>query len=762
MKNKVSVFCYICILFVAVMTGCSSPEDVESRGTALKGTSADWEQGFQQGPLGEGGQMYTVDYRELDHEHPEDNTNPRLRVIKAVGDAYVDFYRYYLDERTVYYLEQISMDGADKTYMNIHPKDWGIEDNEIWGFDALGERYYFGVGIYEEEEPEWNAEPVQCYVVVTDGEGRLQSQVDILSGLKELGFGGILEALYVDGEGYIYVVGNDERRDSLYILDKQGQSVASYTCPLPERDMLFSPVRDDSGRIFFPVKETGEGATRLLWKDGRNEIAELGRMDNATISTWYTMRGSELYYAEGGAVVRWNVTTGKRERIFNLKENGISDYLGTMLFWDNAGNAYLRYKSKNEDWVSRLSFEEPQLGDPVRVGILTQWSGAEFVQSSLATFCRTNPLYPVEVEKVSGTDNADNAKERILIDVMNGKGPDVLYLSYEDLLRLKNWGALAEMGGLIPDSVRERLLPGVVEYGEIDGGMYGIPSSVVINTMFTNRELWNSEGWTLDEVLELAEENKDIYGIFTYGDSNVYGYETLSLLTEYDLAQGKSKFIDWEKKISCFEEQDFMRVLEVIGSYEENRNEVYEMYGIENKAALALPWNSLSAEDFFYLMGVFGEIGYAVGVPAEDGRGNYLMAEGLLAVREGVSEEKLEIIQEMFSYLLSPRCQFGLHGGISVIEDMVDYNVQYSEAEDQYYWMDGTDDWRYLKKKEDGSTYIEDFKELLRSAVPYKDYCPIYDIVQEEAGAFFEGQSDALTVTRLIDNRVQLYLDENK
>ena len=138
------------------------------------------------------------------------------------------------------------------------------------------------------------------------------------------------------------------------------------------------------------------------------------------------------------------------------------------------------------------------------------------------------------------------------------------------------------------------------------------------------------------------------------------------------------------------------------------------------------------------------------------------MAEGLLAVNASVPEDKLEIIREMICYLLSKKCQLKLHQNISVIEGMVDINVWYSEPDDQYYWWDGTDDWRYLKQKEDGTTYTEEYKELLHKAIPYREYCPIYDIVQEEAGAFFAGQKDALAVTRLIDSRVQLYLDENK
>jgi len=113
-------------------------------------------------------------------------------------------------------------------------------------------------------------------------------------------------------------------------------------------------------------------------------------------------------------------------------------------------------------------------------------------------------------------------------------------------------------------------------------------------------------------------------------------------------------------------------------------------------------------------------------------------------------------------YLFSMDCQKKIHDVISVLDDMVDTRVVYDEAMDMYLWMDGTDDWIVLPQKEDGTTYVKEYKELLDSAVPYHEYCPIFDIVWEESIAFFEGERDALAVTRLIDNRVQLYLDENK
>ena len=44
------------------------------------------------------------------------------------------------------------MGGRETTYCKLSPRDWGFDSDYIWGFDALGENCYFGVGIYDNEE----------------------------------------------------------------------------------------------------------------------------------------------------------------------------------------------------------------------------------------------------------------------------------------------------------------------------------------------------------------------------------------------------------------------------------------------------------------------------------------------------------------------------------------------------------------------------------------------------------------------------------
>ena len=72
---------------------------------------------------------------------------------------------------------------------------------------------------------------------------------------------------------------------------------------------------------------------------------------------------------------------------------------------------------------------------------------------------------------------------------------------------------------------------------------------------------------------------------------------------------------------------------------------------------------------------------------------------------------------------------------------------------------------RYLAKaiKSDGTTYIEDYKELLMKCRAVNSLpAGVLEILNEEMTPFFQGKQDAATTAAHSQNRVQLYLNEQK
>ena len=64
--------------------------------------------------------------------------------------------------------------------------------------------------------------------------------------------------------------------------------------------------------------------------------------------------------------------------------------------------------------------------------------------------------------------------------------------------------------------------------------------------------------------------------------------------------------------------------------------------------------------------------------------------------------------------------------------------------------------------KPDGSTWEQEYLDLLNSCVPRSDDLDfIVDIIFEETESFFDGSKDASAAAEIIQNKVQLYLDEH-
>lgn len=166
------------------------------------------------------------------------------------------------------------------------------------------------------------------------------------------------------------------------------------------------------------------------------------------------------------------------------------------------------------------------------------------------------------------------------------------------------------------------------------------------------------------------------------------------------------------------------------------------------------------AATFYQTVAQLGDEGNAVGYPSSTGKGSYIMTNGVLAVNSGA--ENTEAIGKLLEYILKVENQIKLEYALSVRSDITDTAVVYNEAMDKYYWGGGTAEGGLLEKRADGTTFTEEYKSFLQSCVPYKGSSDIYNIIEEEAVEYFEGNKDALSVVRVIDNRVQLYLDEQK
>lgn len=301
------------------------------------------------------------------------------------------------------------------------------------------------------------------------------------------------------------------------------------------------------------------------------------------------------------------------------------------------------------------------------------------------------------------------------------------------------------------------LLPGAREYGSCEEGLVGLlPDITGVNTLFAAEGTGNATGWTLEEVMLLAEERDGLEGLFTYPMGDMEIYNVLRTLVGNGI--GQSAFLDAEKKESRFAEGNFAAVLEFVKRYTKNvhSGSADGAARIREGEYLAMCYPINMAYTFFSVLAETDGAGYAIGYPTESGSGNYFTADGILVVNRNA--ENKEAISAFLEYLLSAENQKEFKKSLSVRTDITDVTVQYQEYDGQGIFV-----WNgqgMLPKKEDGSTYIEEYNAFMQSCVPQKEDSVYFDIIWEEAEGYFDGTRKAEDVVSAIDNRIQLLLDE--
>lgn len=154
-----------------------------------------------------------------------------------------------------------------------------------------------------------------------------------------------------------------------------------------------------------------------------------------------------------------------------------------------------------------------------------------------------------------------------------------------------------------------------------------------------------------------------------------------------------------------------------------------------------------------------GEDIITAGFPTETGHGNYLSADGILAVN--VNSPNKEVISDFLEYILSIQGQ-SFCNVISVRKNMLSEDNVFYDENNRPYLKEGTNTRVPLDTRKDGAVYIQQYNEFLESCVPLPDsYNELVKIISEEAELFLYGNKTPEQTAQAIDGRVQTYLDEH-
>ncbi len=575
-------------------------------------------------------------------------------------------------------------------------------------------------------------------LTLTDSEGNAE-QVDWRSFFETQGLTELGQTIDIswrcdrDGNSYIRTGTNDAPFSRLYILNPEGKLVMDHQ--VSESEQICAPMKTQDGDLIFLIWNINNvRSSRLVWFDVKEkQVHTVAAVEDDHVKQLYGMVGNDLYYENGFGIVKWNVESGVRKLIFRYDRNGIDDAYQSMLVLRKDKPPILRvwgnFADGQEDWIVTLSEYPTERSEAARIVSLTTVV-SQRVRNSVPVASRMNPNYAFTYEESEGS-TAEDYRSRIMAELAAGHGPDVMFVSLEDMEILYEKDMLADLREYLSEEALSKILPGVLEMGTVDGTLAGIAPEISARSLLVGESVWSGDNWTLDDILELMESGKLENKIYYEKSGSYYGSLAVVRWLTFDNLES-SFLIDWENRGSHFEDDRFIRLLKCVGKYDSSSYEGLRDDRIGGGGSLMV-FDQIStlqdAAEYAETHGVQGS--HYVGFPSERGNGSYLDADGVVVVNKNASDPAA--VSAYLEGLLGNEVQMNdtmeLYCGLPVINLPAD---EYGEV-----------------------------NSFLAQCVPApRAYEDITDIIYEELDDYYAGDQTAEKTAEIIDNRVQLYLDE--
>ncbi len=527
----------------------------------------------------------------------------------------------------------------------------------------------------------------------------------------------------------------------------------------------------DDGRTILGRSNVEEQTTRLTWFD-EDTGAEtlLGTMESGFVIGLLLTEEGEFYCLSEGVLCRWDAEKNTLESLFRLYENGIEfGFYGTGLILNEEGEILICSMENGKATIHVLTDEEGADEEKIRLCSLEGEAGVSYFQRLAATFTQNGGDIPIKMEMEERQEYQEDYRTRIMAEMVSDQGPDILYVSREDMIMMQERGMLRELTDMIAPETKEVLITAVLDLGTVNGEMVGLVPEVSFVTLGVSNKLWTENSWNMEQLTDLLEGG-EWERPFTLMGMCPNAVSLFHMVFFRDPV--KAGFLDLEQGTARFDSEEFIAILELCKKYGNNRptdqlseNErIQQLREGETVAEISYLYGGL--DTFSQMAGRFGDDAHAVGFPVESGSGCYVdsYSFGYLVVNANTKYDKE--ISTFFARLLDYENQFKTNGGC-VRMDVIRNSVYFDEGLGNCVMLRSGDtknlECQELALKPDGTSYLEEYLAFVESCEPVP-YCPqqIRTIVGEEIASFFDGQKSAEETADVIQKKVQLYLDETR
>lgn len=372
--------------------------------------------------------------------------------------------------------------------------------------------------------------------------------------------------------------------------------------------------------------------------------------------------------------------------------------------------------------------------------VLATVGGGSDLAAMAVKFNRGNSQYHLTVKSYEALTDLYNA-------ILTKEPMDLIDLSGINVQRLVDQGLLENLVPYVDRSEvfdRSDFVEGILDVYTCDNVLAGIPAEFMIRTVVGNSaQLENKAGLALEELYSLADR---------YPGVKAFDGVTKEEVLQYIMMFNEDAFIDWDTGACHFDSEEFKALLEYVCQFPDpaasGRGEESLSVKMKNGEVLfaikeATPYMMWDYEK------MFGENAACVGFPTTDGRGGHLLVSSDAYAIASVSEHKESAWAFIEDCLTQEKSELYAERWLTypALKKTLDERVGAAIAKDRFTWDD-----------------VNVALKLVPDATPFfaVDDDEILQIINEEAGAYYSGQKGMDDVVSVIQNRIQLYLNEQK
>lgn len=548
---------------------------------------------------------------------------------------------------------------------------------------------------------------------------------------------------WLDADGTIFVLGKE------CLIKLSGDGSEEYRISLP--GSLTGLCRDDRGVLWGLLQASDRFASGILRiNEEKRTTGEIDWQENIVNSISYVSgRGLVLTDAEG-------IFYYKAEKEYLLEWRD-TQYSQKGMVWEVDCPSDDEIKILAGEKAVTLIRGQEQEADKVMLTYKTTLLTAE-EKEWIVRFNEENEKYYVEIQLYSEKEDGDvfvfRDQVQMEMEMAAGRGPDILNgYSVEDITVLQEKGALEELSAYMADSglKGESLFP-ICTQQEEDGGIYKVIYGAAPITLFVRDEVVGEEG--------APDQNTLLSGLENYSGERCFlnGRSAQNLLRMW-LADSESLYgmLDLQGGTCDFTKGDMERLLALA----EKVQCTHGFSGQESAECLAMAaqfteytsypaWNAVAKQAKMVMTGYPTDT-----VPAPHYFEAALYMNAQSAHKEGV--------WEFMEYMLGKEVQLALGEDIQYLYLPVLKEAFLEAGQKSIGGMGGA---FMLAEADDVETTFteEDLAALyeLMEGIRTIPRCPaaIREIICEEAESYFDGDRSVEEACELIQNRVQLYLDE--